>query len=373
MNTLSILILILALIILLPKVKFAQRHTYFEHPYPLEITKAMQGFFAFLISFHQIAVYAPTIRPYLNSLDIFSPIGVLLVGFFFFFSGYGLITSCEEKKDYLKTFLIRRVFAVLIPFFLCNYAYMVTTLLCGNRFTTKDLVLAFFGLILLNDNMWFAVEIMILYLIFYLVYTHVQSPKARLSCMGSLVLLMIFISFLLGHKRADIQINWFHGEWWYNTTLLFFLGMLFASHKKNLVRFAKKYYWALVAVFIPAFLLFWKLTDYMLKHHGYWTETLTQMGYRDKFLTLSVQLPAVICFEALLLLLFLKVHFNNKMMAFLGKISLEIILIEKVFITTFEKMGLLKNYPIYIFLTVTATIIASALINLLKSIIIEKK
>ena len=50
MNTLSILILILALIILLPKVKFAQRHTYFEHPYPLEITKAMQGFFAFLIS-----------------------------------------------------------------------------------------------------------------------------------------------------------------------------------------------------------------------------------------------------------------------------------------------------------------------------------
>ena len=111
----------------------------------------------------------------------------------------------------------------------------------------------------------------------------------------------------------------------------------------------------------------------MLEHHGYWTETLTQMGYRDKFLTLSVQLPAVICFEALLLLLFLKVHFNNKMMAFLGKISLEIILIEKVFITTFEKMGLLKNYPIYIFLTVTATIIASALINLLKSVIIEKK
>lgn len=373
MNTLSISILILALIILLPKVKFAKKHTYFEHPYPLEITKAMQGFLAFLVLFHQIAVYAPNVRPYPDSLDIFSSIGVLIVGFFFFFSGYGLITSYEEKKDYLKTFLIRRVFAVLIPFFLCNYAYMVTTLLCGNRFTTRDLVLAFFGLILLNDNMWFAVEIMILYLIFYLVYTHVQSKKARLGCMGALVLLMICISFLLGHKSANIQVNWFHGEWWYNTTFLFFLGILFASYKKNLVSLAKKYYWALVAVLIPAFLLFWKLTDYMLKNHGYWTETATQMGYWDKFLTLAVQLPTVICFQALLLLLFLKVHFYNRLMAFFGKISLEVILIEKVFITTFEKMGLLNNYPIYIFLTVTATIITAALINQLKSIIIEKK
>lgn len=105
-------------------------------------------------------------------LRIFSTIGVWLIGFFFFCSGYGLITILRTKQDYLKGFLVKRVLIVLVPFFLCNYAYMSVELLRGMQFSTPELIASFFGVLLMNSQMWFAVEIMLLYIVFFLLFTY---------------------------------------------------------------------------------------------------------------------------------------------------------------------------------------------------------
>lgn len=54
--------------------------------------------------------------------------GILFTSIFFFFSGYGLITSYLNKENYLDSFLIRRIPAVLFPFLITNiiYAYYET-------------------------------------------------------------------------------------------------------------------------------------------------------------------------------------------------------------------------------------------------------
>ena len=374
MNNILFIFIALSALILLPHVQTAGKHLFFEEPYPLAITKGMQGYLAFLVLFHQLSFRLEEMPLYRGKLSCFSEIGVLIVGFFFFFSGYGLIVSLKQKPDYLKTFLIRRICTVLVPFFLCNYAYMVTTLLCGNRYTTRQLILAFFGVILLNDHMWFAVEIMLLYIAFFLIFSYIESEKLRYVLMGIFVTVLIAAGFLLGHNmNSAVQMNWLQGEWWYNTTFLFYLGMLFARGQKTIVPFMKKHFVALAICFGTAFLLLWKLTGYMLANHGYWTEIGGNMGYTDKLMTLCVQLPAVICFEALLLLLFLKIHFQNKILQFLGKISLEVILIEKVFMLLLENLCLKGRYRLYIVLTVLCTILAAALIHRIKSIVLEKK
>lgn len=374
MNNILTLFIIISVLILLPGVQFAPKKDFFDNLFPLTVTKGMQGYLAFLVLFHQLSFQINKMPLYKGRLDSFSEIGVLIVGFYFFFSGYGLIVSVNTKKEYLKTFLIRRVFTVLVPFFLCNYAYMVTTLLCGNQYSTKQLILAFFGVILLNDHMWFAVEIMLLYVVFFLLFTYVPSKKLRFLFMGLFVTILIIVSFLLGHNmNSGIQMNWLQGEWWYNTTLLFYLGMLFAETKEQILPFVKKHYISLVFVFTVLFLLFWKLTGYMLQNHGYWTETKDSMGYLDKLMTFSVQLPAVICFEILLLLLFMKVHFQNRTLEFLGKISLEVILIEKVFMLLLEDICIHGRFRQYIILTVFLTILSATLINHIKLIVLEKK
>ena len=151
-----------------------------------------------------------------------------------------------------------------------------------SQYSTKQLILAFFGVILLNDHMWFAVEIMLLYVVFFLLFSYVPSKKLRFLFMGLFVTILIIVSLLLGHNmNSGIQMNWLQGEWWYNTTLLFYLGMLFAETKEQILPFVKKHYISLVLVFTVLFFLFWKLTGYMLQNHGYWTETKDSMGYLE--------------------------------------------------------------------------------------------
>lgn len=373
MNFINIFFLLISLLLLLPGIKSAGRNDFHEHPIPLSITKGIAGYFAFCVLIHHIAIILSQTENYEDELVILEHLGVLLVGFFFLCSGYGLIISYEKKDNYLKTFLFRRVCSVLLPYFLCNYAYMTTTLLMGNRFTMKELILAFFGVILLNSHMWFAVEIMLLYLAFYLIFRYVRSEKAKYISMLFLIIAVITVSFLLGHDiYSETQMNWFHGEWWYNTTLLFFLGMLLAKYRNRLFSFAKKYYKQLLTGTAPIFLALWFANEYMLLYHGYWTETEVSMGYADKLMTFAVQLPMVIAFEALLLLILMKVRIHNPALKFLGKISLELILLENVFLLCFEKY-LYTNLQLYILLTLVCTTFFATLVNKVKLFILEKK
>ena len=374
MNFVTVFFVTISLLLLLPGMKIAKRNEFHEDAFSLKITKGIAGYFAFCALIHHIVIIFWMIPTYNNELLLLEHIGVLIVGFFFLFSGYGLIVSYEEKENYLKTFLFRRVCTVLLPFFLCNYAYMTATLLLGNRFTMKELLLAFSGIILLNSHMWFAVEIMLLYLAFWIIFRYLRNEKAKYIAMTIVVLGLITVSFLLGHDLSDDgqQINWFHGEWWYNTTLLFLLGMLFAKLRKRLIPFAQKHYKWLLTCSAAVFLMLWQGTEYMLMHYGYWTDTDFSKGYPDKLMTFSVQLPMVIAFDIFLLLILMKVRIHNKCLQFLGKISLELILLENVFILCFEKW-LIRDIRIFIVLVLTATLIFATIINKIKLFILEKK
>lgn len=374
MNFVKIIFITISLLLLLPGIKFAKRNEFHSNPFSLKITKGIAGYFAFCAMIHHIVIIFWMLPDYQNELLLLEHIGVLIVGFFFLFSGYGLIVSYEEKENYLKTFLFRRVCTVLLPFFLCNYAYMTATLLLGNQYTMKELLLAFCGVILLNSHMWFAIEIMLLYLAFFVTFRYLRSEKAKYIIMTVIVFGMITISFLLGHdlNNDGQQVSWFHGEWWYNTTPLFLLGMFFAKYRQKLMPFAQKHYKWLITVSGAAFLILWQGTEYMLMHYGYWTDTEFSKGYPDKLLTFSVQLPMVIAFEIFLLLVLMKVRVHNKCLQFLGKISLELILLQNVFILCFEKW-LMRDLRIFILLVLTATLIFATIINKIKLFVLEKK
>ena len=368
----SLIFLLISLAVLLPGINISKKNQFHDNPHDLTVTKGLTGYFSLCILFHHITIMFSQIPGMENEFPIIKQIGVLLVGFFFLFSGYGLIVSYEEKENYMKTFVIRRICTVLLPYFICNYIYMTATLLAGNEFTMKQLILAFFGLILLNDHMWFAVEIMILYMVFFLIFRFVSKEKYKIIFMGLFIILLIVFSFLLGHEYTITQMTWFHGEWWYNTTFLFFLGMLFAKHRKKCLAFAKKHYTPLLLIFTGLFLILWKGTEYMLANYGYWTETPFSKGYTDKLVTLAVQLPMVITFEIWLLLILLKVRVHNRLLAFLGKISLELILLQNVFLLCFEDT-FYADFGLYVILSTACTLALAIIINRIKLIILEKK
>ena len=345
---------------------------YTKETFSLKKSKAFQGFLAVCVIMHHMYIVLLSELDYKGALSMFKNSGVIIVGFFFFASGYGLITSLHQKDNYLKGFIKKRIFTVLVPFFICNYVYLITMLLMGKKYAMSDLLYVFFGVKLLNSQMWFAVEIMFLYILFYVIFRFIKQEKIAYMIMGACIVAVMGGSLLLGHDLTTGEIvSWFRGEWWYNTTFVFFIGMLAARYKEKLLPWIKKRYYLCLSMLLILSSFFGIVSKRLLEEKGYWIEDLFYKGYAEKIETLAFQLPMVVFSVAVILLFMMKFTFYNKALDFLGRFSLEVILINNVFIVSLLKLAVI-NEILYIIAVFAATILAAMTIYKIKLWVLDK-
>lgn len=115
---------ILAFILLFGSRIKTKKGSWHEDFLSLESTKAIQGFCAMTIILHHLSQRLTEQR----LLFPFSQIGVLLVGVFFFSSGFGLIRSWRTKENYLNSFLKKRLLVVLVSFYVTTIIYLLIIL-----------------------------------------------------------------------------------------------------------------------------------------------------------------------------------------------------------------------------------------------------
>lgn len=300
-------------------------------------------------------------------LRIFSTIGVWLIGFFFFCSGYGLITSLRTKQDYLKGFLVKRVLIVLVPFFLCNYAYMSLELLRGMQFSTPELIASFFGVLLTNSQMWFAVEIMLLYIVFFLLFTYVKKEKV---CIMTIVALTAMITLIgMQNTRPFCLSNWFWGEWWFNTSFMFLFGMIMAHSEEKIIAFVKKRYPIILLLCLVAAIGLSFPVNAMVEMGTYYCEyegsfTILQI-FMIKFVTLLCQFAMVFFADAVVLMAMMKIKCGNRITRSLGSVSLELYLIHNLYLIMFGYMGIggIKNPAMLVYAAVICSLITAYIIH----------
>lgn len=320
-------------VILLIGVKPANRGKWREESMSLHSSKGLLGFCAVGIMLHHMSqtIYFANEDP--GILLFMVDIGVCFVGMFFFFSGYGLYSSLRDKPDYLKGFLRGRLPAVLVPFYMCNFVFILGSYFFGYQFKKGELFPYLTGAILMNSQMWYIVEIFILYLLFYIVFRLVRNRNAACVLYVLLTVALIGFSLWLGHdKTTPTQGLWLHGEWWYNTTLLLPAGILFAKWEKPILSFVRKFYAIvlIVSALLTAFL--YKETLFMLRTKGYWVEWDGYAGYKEKLQTLAVQTPFVLLAVFTVIVILQKIEFGNKILDFLGSIALELYLVHNLFL-----------------------------------------
>lgn len=335
------------------------------------IVKGLQGFAALGVILHHVTQEVTQYgRYYKGTINVFVDAGVLFTGLFFFFSGYGLFLSLMKKEEYLKGFIRNRLPAVIVPFFVCNLLFITVNLIMGRQVKPLELLLYVTGIVMWNDQMWFIVELAVLYIVFYLVFRKRKSNEAALRKMAVCILCMNVISLLLGHDGLpETKGLWFFGEWWYNTTWLFFIGMLIAKYKDNIMSFVKKYYYLLLPAGILLFMALHKATTWMLANVGYWMEYPGHRGYLEKLLTFLVQCPMVIVFDLTFLLLSMKIQFKNRILSGLGVITLEMYLLQNIFIT---KLTYVIDNDVWFFIAVyAATIVLAFVVHKLNQWLIE--
>ena len=348
-------------VILLIGVKPAGRGLWRETSLSLHTSKGLLGFCAVGIMLHHMSqtIYFANEDP--GILLFMVDIGVCFVGMFFFFSGYGLYSSLRDKPDYLKGFLRGRLPAILVPFYMCNFVFILGSYLFGYEFKKGELAPYLTGVILMNSQMWYIVEILIMYLLFYIVFRLIKNRNAACAVYIVLTLILIGFSLRLGHdKTTPTQGLWFHGEWWYNTTLLMPAGMLFAKWEKQILGFVRKFYGIvlIVSVLMTAFL--YKETMFMIQNKGYWYEWDGYAGYKEKVQTLAVQTPFVLMTVFTVIVILQKIECGNKILDFLGSIALELYLIHNLFLLYMP----ISNRIGYILACYAASIVLATVLHL---------
>ncbi len=267
-------------------------------------------------------------------ITVFSYIGFMFTALFFFFSGYGLIYSYLSKEDYLGGFLKKRLPAVLIPFWIINLLIVLAQLFYKKESVglvkgLKEIL----GLILVNSNGWFVIEIVILYLLFYGVFSVVKNKDMALLLLCLLTVALIGFSFFQGHDPYEGKVHWFRGEWWYNSTICFCYGLIYARFKEQIESLLKRAYYPLVVVMGILTLLMTAGNIYCLDHYGYYREWVHD-GASYAAITLFVQMVTCIVFTTFVLLLNMRFPLKSRILEYLGSILLPLFLVHGYVVNT---------------------------------------
>lgn len=278
-----------------------------EEVLSLSQTKALQGFCAVCVMLHHIG--QKTCTPWLPSevithgLNIFVPIGYLLVGVFLFFSGFGLYKSYRNKSDYLQGFLGHRCLIPILALLFTTAAMVCVRSHLGEKISFSG-PFHLTGPLMLNGYSWFIYTLLIFYILFYLEFKHCKNEKSAT--------LWVFIGVLLYIAFCDW---WGYGTWWYNSALLFVVGLFFAQYESKIIYHMQRFY----KLYLPLTLLitcfFFILGEY------------TQNAF--------IQMPAACTFIFLLILLGMKIKIGNKALTFLGGLTLELYLLHGIFLQLF--------------------------------------
>ena len=341
-------------------------------------SKEVQGVLAVFIMFHQTVVALEANHENTGDFAFFYFYGILAVSFFFFSSGFGLIKRFMTDKDYIKGFMRRRIFTVLVPFFICNYIYLtdalVNNIISSNHFGFGEVICSFFGIFLVNNEMWFAVEIMILYVAFRIVFARVKKPLAGILIMTFVVLIMMTVGLFSGHSDTGVMSYWFKGEWWYNTIFMFPVGMLYAYKEERINKVIKK---AFVSILIASSILV-LLMDHvhrnLVSRSIYWTEYYdSENPILDKLLGLGQETLYELVFLILVITFLSRVKIGNPVSRFFGKISLEVIMLNYLMIDKLYFLYVQYGIGVYLPAVVAATVLSASLVYIVKNIVLERR
>ena len=341
----------------------------------LRQTKALQGFTALGIALHHMA--QKTCAPWhprqytVHGLDFFIPMGYMFVAVFLFCSGLGLYKSWKTKKDYLRGFVRRRILPIVIAFYLSEIIYLLVRLAMGEKMGAVQVIWYLSGLHMANFNAWYVIVIPFFYLAFYFAFRYCRKDGAAILLVTAFTLLYTLAGAFVDHQNDW----WMRGEWWYNSIILFPLGLLFGKYEEKVTAFFKKGYWFyLLFSFAAVFVLFHYSQLITDQWWGYYGETWGDpLKIVHRLGCAASQWLVSIAYVAFCFLLMMKVRIGNRALSFLGAVTLEFYLMHGIFVELFgynfldlaRSIVYIKSVPLYILTVLACSVPAALLFRLL--------
>lgn len=336
----SILIVLILLVPSVWRIKIPAKGQYFDDAMSADNLLPWRGLFAAVILIHHFsASFDP---PYL--LGIFTHVGYLFVALFFFLSGYGLAFGFNISPDYikLKTFIPKRFFKTIIPYWLCVLFAGAFVAVFYPPLDIHYFLRSFYSFRSIVANSWYVFIILIMYAAFVLLF-RIRNRKIALFAM---------LAFVCGLITVFLIIDW---SLFARSLLAFYIGIIYCFNYGKIDAFIKK---SFLLKLIACFLIFAALCAaryYFATRSNYWLDNI--------FAILSSSVFPVLLFSFVIK----KIHIGNVVLDFSGKLSYEIYLLHGLFCYYFQPLR--SNMLLFFAAVVICTIISAMIIHALSRLI----
>ena len=305
-----------------------------------ENTQALKGVLAIAVFLsHLIPASGVFGTSILNTL--FHMLGYLSVSLFFFLSGYGLMASYSKRKhEYVKKMPVEKILPFYCIIVFLVLLYQIFGLLIGDSFDWMRLIgsLTFGETIIANG--WYLQVQLVLYILFFLVFGCVKdSAFKQIFTLGAVCILFIAVLIALGFSST-----------WYECIPSFLLGIVWYLHKKNIDKILgnNKRWFVLLSI---SFILFIALVL------GGKLITLT-------YINIFLKTLSALTFAVFAMILIFNIPIKFSVANFLGKYSLEIYVMQGLFITLFHSgLVYIDNPYLYILLVSIFVIVFAITLN----------
>ena len=274
-------------------------------------TTGLKGFLALGIVFHHLSQWVTTGEEFSN----FGYMGTYIVSVFFFLSGYGLYVQNDRKEDYLDNFLSKRLSKILTPFITISSIYLIYRNLNGQELTIPFFVNLFKKGSTVIYNGWFVDIIILMYIFFYISFK--MFSNRTISILINTILIVVYIILAI---RLE------YGFWWYNSSLPFVLGLLWAKNKEYIDRVLRNYYFVILVL----------ITGLLFLSHQY-DVVYKKLHLVDAYSYAFLANIDNVIFTLFFILIVRKIDFSNNYLLFLGKVSFELYMIHGLVISIFGK------------------------------------
>lgn len=179
--------------------------------FDLKSTQQVKGICAAYIVLHHMSFLSTEVPNMLYILlRPLNYIGQFLVAIYFLFSGYGLMASYNKNKT--QPFWNKKVKKVYLPFVVVNLMYMIFKR--ENIFQLQGIQYTL-GINLIDSVCWYIIEIMILYLVFWLIFY--KSKFKENTKLLVVVVVQLAINYFLFLCEAE--------SFWIKGNLCFSMGI----------------------------------------------------------------------------------------------------------------------------------------------------
>ena len=240
----------------------------------------------------------------------------------------------------------------------------------GEKMDLPKVLFYLSGAQLANTNAWYVIAIPFFYLFFWLAFRFCKREGTAITVVALGLLGYMMIGTVTDHNNW-----WMRGEWWYNTALVFLLGILFAKYEKTLTERAKKGYWIWLVLALVGMFAWFRLSSHLADDLGWyygenWRDPLKVLHRWICALTQNMASFSYVCF---LFLAMMKIRIGNKLLGLLGGLTLEIYLIHGMFVEMFgydfsevtKSITYIKNVGLYVLVVAACTVAGTWIFHIL--------